>query len=168
MPVVEIAHTSQAEALAGLARATFSETFGHLYPPADLATFLERYTAAHFADLIADPAQQVWVARDGAHLVGYAHAGPCSLPHAEVTPTCGEVKRLYVLQSAQKGGLGSALLEVALVWLATPGRQLWIGVWSENDGAQRLYGRYGFHKVGEYDFIVGETRDREFILRRNR
>ena len=45
-------------------------------------------------------------------------------------------------------------------------RTLWIGVWSENLGAQRFYGRYGFEKVGEYLFPVGNTNDHEFILRR--
>jgi diamine N-acetyltransferase len=39
-------------------------------------------------------------------------------------------------------------------------------VWSENLGAQRFYGRYGFDKVGEYGFVVGKTIDREFILKR--
>ena len=43
---------------------------------------------------------------------------------------------------------------------------LWIGVWSENLGAQRFYARRGFQKVGEYGFHVGRTVDREFILRR--
>ena len=54
----------------------------------------------------------------------------------------------------------------SLDWLEKPGRMLWIGVWSENFGAQKLYGRLGFEKVGEYEFPVGGTRDREFILRR--
>jgi len=39
-------------------------------------------------------------------------------------------------------------------------------VWSENFGAQRFYARYGFEKVGTYEFPVGQTRDLEFILRR--
>lgn len=43
---------------------------------------------------------------------------------------------------------------------------LYIGVWSENFGAQRLYARYGFQPVGEYLFPVGQHRDREFILKR--
>ena len=53
------------------------------------------------------------------------------------------------------------------VWLDQPQRRtLWVGVWEENFGAQRFYARYGCRKVGEYDFIVGDTHDREFILRR--
>ena len=57
-------------------------------------------------------------------------------------------------------------MRIALDWLARPGRMLWIGVWSKNLGAQRLYARHGFQKVGEYKFAVGNTRDDEFILRR--
>ena len=46
-------------------------------------------------------------------------------------------------------------------------RDVWIGVWSENHGAQRFYARHGFEKVGEYGFTVGRTVDHEFILRRS-
>ena len=45
-------------------------------------------------------------------------------------------------------------------------RTLWISVWSENFGAQRFYERHGFGFVAEYEFIVGEQRDREFMYRR--
>jgi len=166
MPAFEIARAAHAAALARLAQETFAETFRH-YPPDHLATFLARYTPAYFADLLSDPTQRLWIAFENESVVGYAHAGPCALPHDDVTPACGELKRLYVRSDAQKSGLGSALLQEALAWLSRPGRTLWIGVFSENLGAQRLYGRHGFHKVGEYEFVVGETRDREFILRRD-
>ncbi len=55
-----------------------------------------------------------------------------------------------------------------MAWLQSEGpRDVWIGVWSENHGAQRFYAREGFEKVGEYGFPVGGTVDREFILRRS-
>ncbi|RYE91924.1 MAG: GNAT family N-acetyltransferase, partial [Myxococcales bacterium] len=75
---------------------------------------------------------------------------------------------LYVDQAAQGLGLGKEMLERALGWLEqrAPG-PLWLGVWSGNLRAQRLYERYGFGKVGEYDFPVGAWRDREFIFRRD-
>ena len=162
---VRRAHADEADALAALGAETFVETFGHLYPPADLADFLaEAYAPSLYARWAADPRFGLWVAERDGRPIGHAVAGPCHLPHAEVTPDCGELWRLYVRREAQGQGLGGDLLEVALDWLARPGRRLWIGVWSENLGAQRLYARYGFSKVGEYAFSVGETRDREFIL----
>jgi GNAT superfamily N-acetyltransferase len=160
-----VAGPEHAGDLARLARETFAETFTH-YPPDHLAAFLAKYTPAFFIGLISDPAERVWIAKSDGRIAGYAHAGACNLPHPEVTPACGELKRLYVRRGLQGGGTGSALLGTALAWLSAPGRKLWVGVYSENGGAQRLYARHGFHKVGEYEFIVGGTRDREFILRR--
>ena len=156
-----------AAALAALGARTFTDTFGHMYPPADLKAFLDSdHTPDAFAKVLADPRQAIWLAEQDGGAIGYAQAGPCALPHPEVTPGCGELKRLYVLKSVQGGGMGGRLLAASLEWLQTPGRRLWIGVWSQNHGAQRLYGRYGFEKVGEYEFPVGEIRDQEFILRR--
>jgi ribosomal protein S18 acetylase RimI-like enzyme len=166
-PLIRLATPDDAAVLALLGHETFVETFGHLYPESDLTPFLAgTYTPAVFHRFLTDPRQALWVAEIDGRAVGYAQAGPCALPHSEVTPACGELKRLYVHSSAQGHGLGQQLLAASLAWLTKPGRDLWIGVWSENYGAQRLYGRYGFVKAGEYQFAVGATRDREFILRR--
>lgn len=167
-PTIRRATPADAEALSRIGAETFSETFGHLYPPQDLAAFLETAYAVETSRRdLADPDKAVWLVEAGGAVVGHALAGPCDLPHDEVTTTCGELKRLYILKAFQGGGTGSRLLAETLAWLERDGpRRLWIGVWSENFGAQRLYGRLGFEKVGEYHFIVGETRDREFILRR--
>ena len=71
------------------------------------------------------------------------------------------------MQGRQGGGLGQRLFADVMDWLQSEGpRSVWIGVWSENFGAQRFYARHGFEKVGEYGFKVGRTVDREFILRR--
>jgi len=166
-PILRRAVADDAAALAALGRDTFVETFGHLYPADDLAGFLDAvYTPAAFTAFLTDPTQALWIVTLNDRAVGYAQAGTCALPHADVTPSCGELKRLYVHSSAQSHGLGRTLLDTALAWLTKPGRHIWIGVWSENHGAQRLYKRYGFEKAGEYEFAVGQTRDREFIFRR--
>lgn len=165
MLAIDVAQPVHATDLAALARDTFSETFLH-YPPAHLAVFLSRYTPAYFEGLLRDPAQRLWMVSDDDKVIGYAHAGPCGLPHPDVTAGCGELKRLYIRKGAQNSGTGGALFREALAWLNRPGRKVWLGVYSENHGAQRFYARHGFRKVGEYEFVVGDTRDREFIFRR--
>jgi GNAT superfamily N-acetyltransferase len=167
-PTIRRAARKDAERLSAICRATFSETFGHLYPTADLAAFLDgAYAPGKLRREIEEPETAVWLAEQDGEAVGYVQAGRCSLPHADVTPDSGEVKRLYLLARAQNGGLGGRLFETAERWLLAAGpRDLWIGVWSENHGAQRFYARRGFAKAGEYDFPVGSTVDREFILAR--
>ena len=112
-------------------------------------------------------AARTWLAERDGRAIGYAQAGRCGLPHAEVRPEDGEVKRLYLRGDAQNGGAGRALMDAMLTWLLADGpRTLWLSVWSENYGAQRFYARYGFEFAGEYEFLVGAQRDREFMYRR--
>ena len=167
-PVIRRATPDDAVALAELGSTTFIESFGQLYVARDLEAFLEEsHTVDAYAKALANPDYALWIAiRDG-RAIGYAQAGPCGLPHDDVRPGDGELKRLYLLKSEQNGGVGRALFDQALAWLERDGpRPLWISVWSENLGAQRFYGRCGFQYAGEYEFIVGEQRDREFIFRR--
>lgn len=154
-----------AETVARLGADTFRLTFGHLYAASDLVDFLAASHGSHAVRAsLADPAQATWLAEKDGAAIGYALAGPCALPHPEVTAACGELKRLYLRPEAQGSGVGGRLFDAALAWLRP--RTVWIGVWSENFGAQRFYARRGFEKVGEYGFRVGSTVDREFILRR--
>ncbi|MFT3761876.1 MAG: GNAT family N-acetyltransferase [Pseudoxanthomonas sp.] len=162
-----------AEAVTGIATATFVETFGHLYPPEDLAHFLRTsYAVAAQRRELEDPRKAMWLLERaqpgrGRVAVGHAFAGPCGLPHPEVAEGDGELKRLYVLREFHNGGWGGRLFETAMDWLERDGpRTLWVGVWSENFGAQRFYARHGFEKVGGYKFPVGNTLDDEFILQR--
>jgi ribosomal protein S18 acetylase RimI-like enzyme len=167
-PTIRRGGLADAEALVAIGRATFAETFAHLYPPEDLAAFLaDAHSLERALADLADPAKAVWLVESGVEVVGYGLAGPCHLPHPEVTPACGELERIYMARTHQGGGAGGRLLAESLAWLEKDGpRRLWIGVWSQNFGAQRLYARHGFEKVGTYEFVVGQTRDHEFILRR--
>ncbi len=167
-PAIRRAVPADAEALSRIGRRTFADTFGHLYPAEDLEAFLDDSHAPQaYARYLADDAYALWLLEDGDDAVGYALAGPCGLPLADVSPQDGELKRLYVLPGMQNSGWGGRLFQAAMDWLERNGpRTLWISVWSENVGAQRFYARHGFEKAGEYEFPVGRVRDREFILRR--
>lgn len=157
--------------LSALAIDTFTETFGHLYPPEDLQAFLARhYTPDALAAEMAGPGQ-FWrmLLDDKGQAVAYLQCAPVGLPHFEARPDReGEIKRLYVHSRAQGMGLGKQLMHLALEHFAAQygDAPQWIGVWSENLRAQALYGSYGFEKVGGYQFRVGATLDDEFILRR--
>jgi GNAT superfamily N-acetyltransferase len=167
-PAIRRAGPADAQVLSALATRTFIETFGHLYPAEDLQAFLdEAYAVDRQRVILSHPDYAVWLLEDGGVAVGHAAAGPCGLPHAQVEPGDGELKRLYLLASHQNGGWGGRLFAEAEGWLLRDGpRTLWVGVWSENFGAQRFYARHGFAQVGTYEFPVGRVRDLEFILRR--
>ena len=167
--IIRRATPADAERVADLARRNFTETFGALYPPEDLAYFLDTsYIAETQREALQDPRCAIWLLEDGEEAIGHIYVGPCGLPHAGVGEGDGEIKRLYILSRAHNGGWGAKLMQTAMDWLLRDGpRTLWVGVWSENLGAQRFYQRYGFAKVGDYLFPVGQTHDHEFIFRRD-
>jgi ribosomal protein S18 acetylase RimI-like enzyme len=163
------ATSADAGALAELGAATFVETFGHLYPPEDLQTFLAKsHSPESWTRTLADTQRAIFLAtHPNGRNIGFICVGACKLPVQDLEATSGEIQQLYVLAEFHNLRLGTRLMELGLEWLTSQGRSpLYIGVWSENYGAQRFYERYGFSKVGEYGFPVGKTVDREFILRR--
>ena len=198
--MIRRATPADAEALSALSRTCFTQTFGHLYDPGDLETFLdEAYAPGVLRAELEDPERATWllfedVADEGFSRpdssptdhprttepgdeapassappapIGYVTACPAHLPHPDVAPGDGEIQRLYILQGHQGSGRGTLLLKTALEWLERDGpRTLWIGVWSENYGAQRFYARHGFEIVGDYSFMVGDHADYELITRR--
>ncbi|HEX7800451.1 MAG TPA: N-acetyltransferase [Asticcacaulis sp.] len=158
-------------ALSELAQVSFTETFGYLYPPEDLAHYLHKaYAGPALAAEAADPLQFWRIAFDeDGRAAGYLQCGPVSLPHPDADPSReGELKRLYIHSDFQGRGLGRGLLNLALAHLSERygAAAQWIGVWSRNHKAQKLYASAGFEKVGDYLFAVGDTRDAEFILRK--
>jgi ribosomal protein S18 acetylase RimI-like enzyme len=172
-PVIRLAEPDDAASLSALKLATFRETFleggfAIPYPPDDLALFeAETYGVDRIAREIADPAHATWIAERGGILLGYAHVGPCKLPHSDAAVDHGELYQLYLLRAAQGLGLGGRFMDVVLahmdaVW---PGPQ-WLGVWSGNDRAQAVYAKWGFTAAGTYKFPVGSWEDEELILRR--
>jgi ribosomal protein S18 acetylase RimI-like enzyme len=166
---IRTATVADAAALAVVGAATFTETFGHLYPSEDLATYL---ATSHSVDawqrILSEAQRRVWLAElPASGPIGFISVGPCKLPVENREATAGEVQMLYVLASHHNLRLGTRLMNAGLEWLKTQGqRPIYVGVWSENYGAQRFYTRYGFRKVGEYGFPVGNTVDHEFILKR--
>lgn len=156
------------ETLADLGSRTFSETFAHLYRLEDLQAFLAKsHSAEVYRTLLADPRSALWLLRTArGEAVGYATAGPCTLPVDDMPEKAGELGRLYILKPWQGGGNGVRLLETALRWLERRYGPLYISVFSENVGAQRLYRRYGFDKIKEYNYMVGDHADHEFLFAR--
>jgi ribosomal protein S18 acetylase RimI-like enzyme len=161
--------SADAPTLSKLSADTFVETFGHLYSAKDLEDYLAHaYTESSYLDGLNELGFAAWLLENAEGTpLGFAYAGPADIPHDDVQPGDMQLVRLYLMKSAQSGGWGGRLMDAAMDWMsASAPRSMWIGVWSENLGAQRFYARYGFSQAGTYLYPVGETNDIEFIYRK--
>jgi ribosomal protein S18 acetylase RimI-like enzyme len=155
------------QALYEISLRTFTDTFGALYPVADL----KYYQAITFGrdlqhDEIADPSMRHRLAFNGDALIGFARIGAFKLPIAQDGARVVELHKLYVDRDAKGTGVAHALMRWAIETAQSDGADaMYLGVYQGNDRAQRFYARYGFEIVGEYLFAVGQTRDPEYIMR---
>jgi GNAT superfamily N-acetyltransferase len=146
---------------------TFTETFGHLYPPENLAAFLVNHEPAKWRAELADPAFSVRIAEDYGEPAGYCKVGPPSLPFEVTAPTL-ELRQRYVLKPWHGRGLAHSFMDWALGQARRRGaEQMFLSVFVDNHRARRFYARYGFEEVGRYDFMVGTHADHDLILRRS-
>ena len=153
-------------ALAGMARRCFTDTFGTLYRPADLAAFLESaFGDEGLPGQLGDPDYHVRLATDGEAIVGYAKLGPVGFP-GDWPAGAIELHQLYVLAAYQGDGVAPALMEWTLASAREEGRsELILSVFVDNHRAKRFYARYGFADIGRYDFPVGDTIDEDRLMR---
>lgn len=163
-----LATPADAEALATAGRASFVDAFGDLYRPADLAAFLnEERSPRKMAALIADPATRVAVIENGETIAGYCITtygkGFAERPDPQPAHPA-YLAQLYCRGTATGRGLGAALIADSLAQAQLRGCDaVQLSVYSGNIGAQRFYARYGFAKVADIHFRVGEQIDDEYL-----
>lgn len=166
--ILRPASVSDVDALVDLSRASFTDAFGHLYAPADLAAFLEEHRSrGRIAEQVEQPDIEVTLAEENGELLGYStvYFGRGFDERPEPQPARPALlSQLYCTRAATGRGIGAALMDDMLQRARARGCDaVQLSVYSENFGAQRFYARYGFEKVADIDFWVGNHRDDEFL-----
>ncbi|WP_301750566.1 GNAT family N-acetyltransferase [uncultured Erythrobacter sp.] len=164
--ILRPATLADAPALAALGAETFIAAFGQLYTPEDLAAFLAQVHApGPVAEEIAGESCTHCLAEDNGALVAY-----CKLRYPSHYTSYSDARdpielgQLYALPTHTGTGIGSKLMD----WALSVARErshdaVLLSVYSENYGAQRFYQRYGFGKIADITFQVGEQLDAEFL-----
>jgi ribosomal protein S18 acetylase RimI-like enzyme len=157
---------ADAPALAALGAQTFTAAFGHLYKPEDLAAFLaevhDREAVAR--EIAGDECTHLLVEHEGA-LVAYCKLR-CPSQYAALSDALNplELAQLYALPQHTGQGIGARLMDWALGQAREGGHDaVLLSVYAENHGAQRFYQRYGFARIAEITFRVGNHFDPEFL-----
>lgn len=164
--ILRPATLADAPALAALGAETFIAAFGHLYTPEDLAAFLAQVHApGPVAEEIAGDSCTHCLAEEGGALVAYCKLRyPSHYTGYSDARDPIELGQLYALPTHTGTGIGAKLMDWALgVARERSHDAVLLSVYSENFGAQRFYQRYGFGKIADITFQVGEQLDAEFL-----
>jgi ribosomal protein S18 acetylase RimI-like enzyme len=155
-----------APALAALGAETFIAAFGHLYSEADLTAFL---AAVHDPEAVAgeiagEDCTHRLVEDNGALVAFCKLRYPTKFGAYTDAQNPIELGQLYARPSHTGSGIGAQLMDWALGHANHGGHDaILLSVYAENHGAQRFYQRYGFAKIADITFQVGDHFDPEYL-----
>lgn len=172
MPDVPItirrADDNDAETLSGFAARVFPLGGRPGADSTDLAAYIStELTRERFRSILANPHSLLLLAESGSSLAGYG-----LLVHQSANPQIDahapeEVRKLYVDPRYHGRGVADALMRDMLIAVAPECDVIWLGVFSENSRAIAFYERWGFRRIGTQHFLVGDDRQKDFLMRRD-
>ncbi|TMW62569.1 hypothetical protein Poli38472_005187 [Pythium oligandrum] len=165
------ATVSDAEMLGRIAARTFTDTFGHLYKPQDLETYLATAYAKMQKEIEDSNKYTVFLfpSEEAKTPCGFSMVSDGSVRPGDEDKNADkylELKRFYMEKEFHGTGAASVLMKhVMEVNNQAKNRPIvWLIVWENNFRAHNFYKKYGFHETGEHFYQVGEHMDREFVF----
>lgn len=168
MVTIRKVETKELDALVQFSRQTFYEFFAHLNDP----LHFEAYTAVHFAPEkmlgeLTNPDSAFYFALVGDEIAGYIKLNENDA-QIEFKEEHGlELERIYVSGAHHGKKIGKLLLQFAIQTAIDKQKYfIWLGVWEHNLNAIGFYRHHGFDVCGSHDFILGDDRQTDLLMKR--
>ena len=164
---IKIATLADAETLATLGAKTFSETFAKSNAAEDMNLHLKKtFTVDKVAQEIQDPTCTFIIAFEKTTPVGYAKLRQGNMPKTLHEKNALEIERIYVSKDFHGRKVGQALMQTCLnIAREKNYTAVWLGVWEHNATAIQFYERWGFEKFGSHDFLLGNDRQTDILMK---
>jgi diamine N-acetyltransferase len=166
---IRMGEPKDAAMLAQLGRETFTQAFGAVNTPEDLASYLaDAFDESIQAAELSQPGSRFLIAEVGGKPAGYARL----LSGSSETCITGrqpiELVRIYALDRYIGKGVGTALMRACLAEGRDGGHDvIWLGVWEKNPRAIAFYQKWGFQTVGTHAFALGSDTQTDYIMERS-
>lgn len=163
---IRFANENDAALLAEVGRRTFYDSFIEYNTPEDMQKYLsEHYSTEIQMSEIKDPNTIFLIAEINSIPVGYVKLRGQSKGDGVVGTNPMELQRIYTIQEYIGKGVGAELMKAVIREAKERGFDcLWLGVWEKNERAIKFYEKWGFRKVGNYVFVLGEDIQSDFTM----
>lgn len=155
------------DTLLSISRETFYTAFLHLNNADDMDAYAEKsFTRQQLNTEFNMPGSTFYFALADDKVAGFLKLNTGTAQNEFKDNDSLEVERLYVLASYQGMQIGKQLLDFALTQALNNKHEfIWLGVWEHNRNAIRLYERMGFSLCGSHDFMLGNDRQTDLLMK---
>lgn len=154
--------------IADLSRQTFCDTFAADNTQEDMDLFLDRqFTRGRLILEVGARENTFLLAYCNKEVAGYVKLRESKPPKSLGTKSALEIARLYAVTSMIGKGVGKALMQASIdIATARSKEVIWLGVWERNQRAIGFYQNWGFEKFDEWNFLLGNDVQRDWLMRR--
>jgi len=163
---IRYANENDSSLLADLGRKTFYDSFIDGNTEEDIALYLtEHYSSEIQSSEIADTNTIFLIAEINEIAVGYTKLKAQSSNEGVTATNPIELQRIYSIKEYIGKGVGAELMKASISEAKEKGfNSIWLGVWEKNERAIKFYERWGFKKVGEKNFTLGNDTQNDFTM----
>lgn len=154
--------------LVAMSRETFYAAFAHLNNADDMEAYAAKsFTSQQLVQEYNTPGSSFYFAAVNNVVAGFMKLNTGDAQNEFKEDNSLEVERLYVLATHQGKQIGKQLLSFALNKANNKMHDfIWLGVWEHNLNAIRLYERMGFSLCGNHDFMLGNDRQTDLLMKK--
>ena len=162
---IRLANLKDAEQIADFSRETFFQTFAPFNTKADMVFFMsEQFSKEKLIEQVSEKGNTFLLAYVNKEISGYAFVKVGT--HEDISNDKAiEISRIYVRDAFIGKGVGKSLMKAVISIAKEMHKEIiWLGVWKYNQRAILFYTSFGFEKVGEQDFLLGEDLQRDWVM----
>jgi ribosomal protein S18 acetylase RimI-like enzyme len=166
---IRLATKEDAVLIADLSQQTFYDTFAADNKKEDMDLFLQQqFTKGKLILEVGAPENTFLLAYWNDEVAGYVKLREGKQPKSLGSHNALEIARLYAVTTMIGKGVGKALMQASIDVATERGKEvIWLGVWEKNQRAILFYQKWGFEKFDQWDFLLGNDVQIDWLMKKN-
>lgn len=167
--IIKLVTLEQLKALQAISRITFANTFSADNTETDLEQYLsEAYSTDQLTSELTKATSNFYFIYVNQQIAGYLKVNWNQTQSEDYGPETLEIERIYVKPAFKRLGLGSELINQAVIVASERHKKaIWLGVWEHNQAAIKFYKKLGFKPISEHYFKLGSDKQRDIIMQKD-
>jgi ribosomal protein S18 acetylase RimI-like enzyme len=165
---IRLAIMQDLHTLINISAKTFTDTFAEYNSQENMALYLEEnFNQDQLRNEISDPSNYFVLVIDQDEVIGYAKLRENTLAGGLRNENAMEIERLYIAHEHHGKRAGAALMQACLDIVEEKGYNVvWLGVWEHNARAIDFYNKWGFEKIGDHKFLLGNDLQTDLVMKK--
>ncbi|TGA96128.1 GNAT family N-acetyltransferase [Sporolactobacillus shoreae] len=147
---------------------TYDKTFQDQNSPENMKAYLERaFNVKQLEKELSDSSSEFFFIYLNKELAGYLKVNINDAQSEKMGDESLEIERIYIRYTFQRKGLGKYLINKAMEIARSQNKKnIWLGVWEENENAIDFYKKIGFVQSGAHSFYMGDEEQTDLIMKK--